>query len=514
LTQSTEPLPGGGMHLNFAGLFIGFISGLPRLFLPLVAVLFGAGRSDNGVFFMPFIIAAVIGLSLFFRWLGWTRFRYFTGEEEIRIESGLISRSARSIPFERIQDVSVEQKPLARLFGLGEVKFETGSGTGDEGKLSYVSIAEAERLRELVRARKSGIVPDLAIGASPILAEDATGEPPLFAMDTGRVLKLGFYSFSLVIFAVLGGAAQQLDFLMPFDVYDIGAWLGVAKDNGTILNGIGLGQRIFGAIAALLALIAVGTITGVMRTFLREYGFRLDETAKGFRRRRGLLTLTDTVMPIHRVQAATILTGPVRKLRGWYALKFVSLAADSDTKKGEDSDHAAAPLATMDEIARILAAAQIDRADPDLPLKRGRSEWWLIQFALAAIAVLGGMAALILAANAGAKSGLLLVLLAFAAVTFHFQWRNNSYALDADQLFVRQGWWRERLTIAPQVKVQTVEIQQGPLARLRGLASIQLGIAGGTLEIIALPIDEARSIQAQISGVIAMVDYSRIGPRG
>jgi putative membrane protein len=208
------------------------------------------------------------------------------------------------------------------------------------------------------------------------------------------------------------------------------------------------------------------------------------------------------------------LTGPVRKLRGWYALKFVSLAADSDTKKGEDSDHAAAPLATMDEIARILAAAQIDRADPDLPLKRGRSEWWLIQFALAAIAVLGGMAALILAANAGAKSGLLLVLLAFAAVTFHFQWRNNSYALDADQLFVRQGWWRERLTIAPQVKVQTVEIQQGPLARLRGLASIQLGIAGGTLEIIALPIDEARSIQAQISGVIAMVDYSRIGPRG
>ncbi len=502
------------MHLNFAGLFIGFISGLPGLFLPLVAVLFGAGRSDNGVFFMPFIIIAVIGASLFFRWLGWTRFRYFTGEEEIRIESGLISRTARSIPYERIQDVSVEQKPLARLFGLGEVKFETGSGAGDEGRLSYVSIAEAERLRELVRARKSGIIADVAADTPSLPAEQAPLTPPLYAMNTDRVLTLGFYSFSLVIFAVLGGAAQQLDFLMPFNVYDIGAWLGVAKDNGSILNGIGLGQQIFGAAAALLALIAVGTITGMIRTLLREYGFRLDETTKGFRRRRGLLTLTDTVMPIHRVQAATIQTGPIRKLRGWYALKFVSLAADSNTKKGEDSDHAAAPLATMDEIGRILTAAQIDRADPDLPFRRGHFDWWLIQFALVVVVVVAAMAVLALAADAGAKSLLLLLLLAFAAVAFYFQWRNNSYALDADQLFVRQGWWRERLTIAPQVKVQTAEIRQGPFARLRGLASIQLGIAGGSLEIIALPIDVARNIQAQIAGVIAKVDYSQIGPRG
>ncbi len=502
------------MHLNFAGLFIGFISGLPGLFLPLVAVLFGAGRSDTGVFFMPFIILAVIGASLFFRWLGWTRFRYFTGEEEIRIESGLISRTARSIPYERIQDVSVEQKPLARLFGLGEVKFETGSGAGDEGRLSFVSIAEAERLRELVRARKSEIIADVPLDTSPLPAAEMAQTPPLFAMNISRVLTLGFYSFSLVIFAVLGGAAQQLDFLMPFNVYDIGAWLGVAKDNGSILNGIGLGQQIFGAVAAFLALILIGTITGMIRTFLREYGFRLDETPKGFRRRRGLLTLTDTVMPIHRVQAATIQTGPIRKLRGWYALKFVSLAADSNTKKGEDSDHAAAPLATMDEIACILGAAQIDRADPHLPFKHGQFDWWLIQFALIVIVVLGAMAVLALAADAGAKSLFLLLLLAFAAVTFYFQWRNNSYALDADQLFVRQGWWRERLTIAPQVKVQTVEIQQAPLARLRGLASIQLGIAGGTLEIIALPIAMARDIQAQIAGVIAKVDYSRIGPRG
>jgi putative membrane protein len=500
------PHAAAGTKLSPIGLFVGFITGLPRLFFPILAVLFGAGRSDKGIYFMPFIIAGVIGLSLVFRWISWTRFHYFIGDEDIRIESGLISRNARSIPYDRIQDVSIEQKPLARMFRLAEVKFETGSGTGDEGTLSYVATEEAVRLRELVRAHKAG-----AAEPEPLLGPETVETPPIFAMDTARVLTLGFYSFSLVIFAVLGGAAQQFDFLLPFDIYDVGAWLGVAKDNGDVLNGISWSARILAGLSALLALIALGFATGIIRTFLRENGFRLDVTPKGFRRRRGLLTLTDTVMPVHRVQAATIQTGPIRKLRGWYALKFVSLAADSGTKQGEDSDHAAAPLATMEEIARILTAAKIDRAQPDLVFTRGQSAWWHIQFVLTALVILTAMIVLILAVNAGWKAALLLLLLAFAATAFYFQWRNNSYALDVDQIFVRNGWWQERLTIAPQVKIQSAEIQQGPLARRRGLASLQLGISGGTLEIIALPVAMARQIQAQIMAVVAKVDYSEIG---
>ncbi len=508
MSEDIEPMAApshDGLRLNVMGLFIGFIAGLPRLIFPLIAVIFGASRADDSGELLPFIIAGVLAMSLIGRWIAWTRFRYYTGDEEIRIESGLISRNARSIPYDRIQDVSIEQKPLARMFQLGEVKFETGSGTGDEGTLSYVSIDEAERLRELVRARKTGVA------AHDIAAlDDAAETPPIFAMDTGRVLTLGFYSFSLVIFAVLGGLAQQFDFLLPFDIYDVGAWLGLAKDNGDVLNGISWGAQIFAAITALLALIALGFASGIIRTFLRENGFRLDVTPKGFRRRRGLLTLTDTVMPVHRVQAATIQTGPIRKLRGWYALKFVSLAADSGTKQGEDSDHAAAPLATMDEIARILSAAQIDRAHPDLAFSKGQAGWWMIQMSIVALVISCAMIALVLAANAGWKASLLLLLLVFAGVSFYFQWRNNRYALDADQLFVRSGWWRERLTIAPQIKIQSAEIQQGPLARRRGLASLQLGIAGGSLEIIALPIDVARQIQAQIIDVVAKVDYSQM----
>ena len=102
-------------------------------------------------------------------------------------------------------------------------------------------------------------------------------------------------------------------------------------------------------LALVLMLLAIGVISGIVRTVLRDYGFRLDRVPAGFRRRRGLLTLTDVVLPKHRVQAGLILTGPIRRHFGWRELKFQSLAQDS--KAG--SDHSVAPLASGTRYALV-----------------------------------------------------------------------------------------------------------------------------------------------------------------
>ncbi len=48
----------------------------------------------------------------------------------------------------------MEAKPLPRLFGLVSVKFETGAGGGEDLSLDYLTKAEGERLRQLVRERR------------------------------------------------------------------------------------------------------------------------------------------------------------------------------------------------------------------------------------------------------------------------------------------------------------------------------------------------------------------------
>ncbi|MGC1469017.1 MAG: PH domain-containing protein, partial [Sphingorhabdus sp.] len=195
-----QPLPqaGGEQHegqrLHPLGLIVHFITGLPQLIFPSAAAMFGVRGADAGLGALT-VFAIVLFVSLFFRWLAWLRTHYHIGEDDIRIERGILSRSARSIPYDRIQDVSVEQKPFARLLGIGEVKFETGGGKGEDAKLSYVSLEEAERLRETVRARRAGHIAHEARAEE--LAEGVASSP-VFAMDTKRLVILGIYSFSLV----------------------------------------------------------------------------------------------------------------------------------------------------------------------------------------------------------------------------------------------------------------------------------------------------------------------------
>jgi putative membrane protein len=492
-----------GKRLHPVGMFIGFITNLPQLFFPIVAGLFGTHKAGLSLY-TPLIILSVIAISLLFRWIGWLRYRYSVELLDIRIESGVFNRNVRSIPYDRIQDVSIEQKLLPRIFGLAEVRFETGGGKGDEAKLSFVSAEQAEALRDLVRERKTGIVVEMESDTEP-----APETAPLYAMDTRRLLTLGFYSFSLIIFAVIYGIAQQLDFLLPFDFWDLSGWIGIVEERGVTVNGISAGMQIIGVMIVLAGLVFMGITTGIFRTVLRDYGFRLDRTDKGFRRRRGLLTHTDVVMPVHRVQAITIQTGPIRKRSGWYGLKFVSLAGDSDAKKGE-SDHVIAPLATLAEIWTIAGEAGVEQPATDLTFTRGHIGSWLDRIIIIALLAMTGTSLLAIFSPAGVRAfAILPVIILLVPVTW-FAWRNSLSAVDDDQLFVRRGWWRQSMTIASQIKVQSVEINQGPLARLRNIANVQFGIAGGDVTITAIPMSTARAICDAVMTRVVAVDYSEL----
>lgn len=494
-----------GHRLHVSGLVVGFVTGLPQLIFPIFAAIFGVREAKNPQLVFG-IIVAVLLISLFFRWLAWMRFRYHVGDHDIRVEKGILNRTARSIPYDRIQDVSIEQKLFPRLMGLGEVKFETGGGDGDDAKLSFVTVNEANRLRALVRTRKADVM--LAAGAAEV--PDEADAAPIFAMDGQRVFVFGLYSFSLVIFAVLGGVAQQFDFLLPFDFWDFKHWIGLAEERGVSvdnINGVGIAAQLLLAFGAFTSLIFIGLATGVVRTLLRDHGFRLDRTPKGFRRRRGLFTLTDVVMPAHRVQAAVIETGPFRKRGGWHSLKFVSLAQDSK----EESNYVAAPFAKLEEIWPIADAAMIAGADPAEPFRKGRASWWLSGIIVVLPFVLFGMAALTLFGGAPLlKAAGLLLLPIGLSIFLWLEWRQYGDQIDHKQIYVRKGWWRQQLTVAPQVKIQSAEIVQGPISRRLGLAALKLGVAGGTLEMIALPLPIAHAIRDTVMAKVAAVDYSAI----
>jgi len=151
---------------------VGATMGLRNAGLPTLAALVGTGAWRAGWVAIVPTAAAMLALAVLFSWIAWRHFRYRLGDSDIRVERGLFSRTARSVPYERIHDVSLEQALVPRLFGMVEVKFETGAGGKDELVIRYVDAAEADALRETVRAHKAG--PVVTAGKAAPLPESAS----------------------------------------------------------------------------------------------------------------------------------------------------------------------------------------------------------------------------------------------------------------------------------------------------------------------------------------------------
>lgn len=500
--QRTQPI----------GFVVGVLAGLPQLIPMLIAGFYFAGDRPE---ITAFVIPGVLGffaIAVFFQWLAWYRRTFTIGEEDIRVESGILSRAARSVPYERIQDVSLEQKFLPRLFGLVEVKFETGAGGKDDLSLAYLTEAQGEQLRETVRERRDD-VEAAATGDEDATEVSAEKGEVLFAMGPGRLFTFGLFEFSLAVFAVLFAAAQQFDFLLPDDFWSVENLDAQLGGTGAQVASLGRDAQVFGALVGLAGLIFVGFATGIVRTALRDWGFTLERTAKGFRRRRGMFTKTDVVMPIHRVQALKFGTRWLRRRFGWHGLKFVSLAQDAGA-----ASHDVAPFAKWGELEPIARAAGFEPPREDLDWHRASGRYrfdsalWTLLFLLPMAAAVRIVLTQISDGPAFSRwiPAALVALALFLALRELFLWRFERHALDARQLYTRAGWLAPKTAVASRVKLHSATISQGPIARLRGYSTLHLGLAGGTLHVDGIPLERARELRTAVLDSISMQDFSEL----
>lgn len=496
-------MPAGHRRTNPLSFAVNGVSQLARMAVPLAigaVTIFDKGEMGKLLLIIPMVVA-VLGVNFFIAWLRWLRLTYVADADDIRVESGIVSRAARSVPYERIQDVSLEQKLIPRLLGLVELRFETGAGGKDELKLAYLSRDEGEALRRLVRARRSGETVADAEEASDEADEQAQ---LLFAMGRQRLITFGFFEFSLAVFAVLGGAAQYAETFMGIEAWDPDLWQQVFALQEQWILGLGPMAQVFAVIAALVVLLFTGSATGMVRTFLRDWDFRLERTSRGFRRRRGLLTRTDVVMPQHRVQAVSIATGIVRGRFGWKSLSFISLAQDSGS-----SNHVVAPFARDEELAPIIRMAGFAPPADGLDWERASTRHRFDSIALKSGALL--LAAIPVAIFAPLPFVLIPLVLAVgsAAANFH-AWHFRRHALDERQIVAIRGLLAPSVKIAQRVKLQSVEIAQGPIARRRGYATLHLGLAGGTFAIRGIALERARMLRDAVLSSIEQRDFSAL----
>lgn len=467
----------------------------------MIPALAAIGIAGSWQYVLP-ALGVFLLFSLGFAWLAWMRFRWRVGDDAIVIESGILDRQHRTIPFDRIQDVSIEQGLIARALDIAKVGFETGasaeSDKGDGG-LDSIAVAEADELRATIRAWRSGSRVGAAGAASR--AEDGETAAPavddddvLFTLTPQRLLRAGLFNFSLAALAVVGAAAQWFDDLLPFNVFDPRVWLRLARDAG--VEGWIMAHQWVAALGAIAALLFVGFATGIVRTTLVNWNFLLSLGPRAFRRVRGLTTRTDVAIPLARIQASVVATGVVRQRWGWHELRVQSLASDGD---GE-ADHQLIPFAQLDEIDPVLALFGHARPDGGLGQHAVPVQYQIVGGALwTLVVVAAGVGTVAFGQWWGAG---FFALAAFILAATLLDARQHFWADDGRMLYIWRGWWSPTLTILPFANVQSADLADGPLLRRFGCVELELGVPGdsgfASNSIDAVPVAVAVDLRRRI----------------
>lgn len=138
----------------------------PALIIILIWVIAGSATAIQNynnnfliyiVFIILFAIVLFIILGEIYARMAYKRWLYEFGNDDLKLERGIIWKKYSNIPYERVQNVDITRGIIARVCGFSTVNIQTAGlsyspkgGMTVEGYIPGVPIQEAEHIREFV----------------------------------------------------------------------------------------------------------------------------------------------------------------------------------------------------------------------------------------------------------------------------------------------------------------------------------------------------------------------------
>ncbi|MGH3913116.1 MAG: PH domain-containing protein [Pseudonocardiaceae bacterium] len=447
-------------------------------FLPVVAVVFlvGGGDLDGRFYGLLAGVLAVIVAGV----LRWMTTRYRITDERVELRSGLIFRSARSVPRDRIRSVDLTAGPVHRVFGLSVVKIGTGehavSTESRELALDAVSSGEADQLRQrLLNRLEQSDRTNADAAAAPTGRQEAG--TTLATLDWSWLRFAPLTMSSLVAVGGVVGAFTQFVGeigIGPSRIVEFGG-LGAEFDTAPLWLGISV-------FALLVLMIAV---LGSLLIFTEAWwGFHLVREPGGtLRIRRGLLTTRSVSLEERRLRGVEVAEPLLMRLGRGARVTAVATGLGGAGGEGRSALLPPAPLHEARRVAGLILAddpspidAQLHKHPPAalrrrlvravLPVLLGAVVLWLVP-------VLG------LAPVPGWAWWAILGLLPLTLLLAHDAYRNLGHALTAQYLFTRHGAGLRNTVTLTRSGVIGWTVSQSLFQRRAGLVTLTATTAAG-----------------------------------
>lgn len=410
-----------------------------------------------GVRTLVFVLLGVVLLAILSSvWgvLSWWATTYRVSGGALHLKRGVLQKTERSLPLERVQSVDTVQDVVQRIFGVVEVRIEAaGGGREAEISLPALSTEAADALREELTSSMRRTIP-----GSP-------EEPEVLARLSGRDLLLaGMTSGQIgVAAAVVFGALQAVDNLLPRDLTQ------------RLIEDF-LPRSISAILLLVFAVALLAWALAILGTVLAHAGFTLSRSADGkyLHIKRGLLERHASTVPLARIQAIKIVEGVLRQPFDLATIRVES--AGFGAEQGVSTT--LFPLLRRGQVRMLLRIAvpefdaPFDRLEP-LPTRARRR--YAFRSALPVL--------LLAAPNAvvffpwGFAPLLLVVPAALYGLLRH---RAAGHGLDGERLLLRFRRLARTSVIVPRGRLQSRGHSVSPFQRRKELATFRVEVASGS----------------------------------
>ena len=420
----------------------------------------GVAALLNGEFGMRTLLLVLLGvalvgvLSAVWGVLSWRATTYRVSGGAFHFKQGVLQKSERSLPLERVQSVDTVQGVVQRVFGVVGVRVEAAGGGGEpEISLSALSRTAAGALRE-----------ELTRSASRTPAEAPEVPAVLRRISARDLLLAGVTSGQIGVAAsVVFGASQAVERVLP-------------RDFAQRLSEAFLPRTISAVLFLLLAVALFSWLLAILGTVFAHAGFTLSRSADGkyLHVRRGLLERHESTVPLARIQAIRVVEGVLRQPFGLAALRVES--AGFGAERGVSTT--LFPLLPRREVGKFLRvavpefAAPLDHLEP-LPGRAWRR--YAFRSALPVLVLAVPYAVLFF------PWGLAGLLLALPAALYGLlRYRAAGHGLDDDRLVLRFRRLARTTVVAPRGRLQSRGYSVSPFQRRVGLATLKIEVASGS----------------------------------
>jgi len=399
------------------------------------------------------VVAAVMLAIAFVRYL---RFDYRLEGTTLVVRGGVFVRTTRTMPADRVQQVTRNQKLRHRVLGVAEVLVEVaGAGSEPDVSLSVVAQEEAERIRvRLQDARR-------AVGAAPPAPDRVAFEQP-----NESLVRWAAISSPLFMLPAVGAVVGALG-----DAIDIERAWGWLPDGS---------QLWFIVVAGLLGLAGATAIN-----VIRFYELRLVQTDDNLRLEYGLLTHRRLELPTDRVQAIVTKRSPAGRLS-----RTVGLTAHNASSGGDATNSylPAVPREQQPQLVELLFP-RVNVAAPIVGHPRPALRRSVFRWTRPVLLIVG---VVWIALRTSWVPALFLLVIPAAALGVR-AWRVLGHGENADVVLARRGAITDQTVAVRKGRVQSTSIQANWFQRRLGLATMQIEVAQPLGKVVVRDMDAAEA---------------------